>query len=123
VIIPDWATYLRFRSQFEQTTDPAFYPIEWLDQQILSGKAIPFFGRHSALVMEVREYPGGARTAHVLVAAGDMREIVENLAPAAEQWGRDNGCHFGLIESREGWVKVMKHHGWRVHQIALLKEL
>lgn len=115
--------YLRFRPQFEQVTDPIFYPIEWLDAQVLSGRARPFIGRAAALVMEIREYPGGARVAHVLIAAGDMTEIVDDLAPQAEQWGRDSGCQFGLIESREGWAKVMKKHGWRIHQVALLKEL
>jgi hypothetical protein len=121
--VPDWAGYLRFRSAFEKTTDPAFYPIAWLDDQILSGAAWPIIGDNAAIVMEARQYPGGVRVGHVLIAAGDLREIVERLAPVAEDWSRANGCQYGLIESREGWAKVMKSHGWRVHQIALIKEL
>jgi hypothetical protein len=122
-MLPDWAGYLRFRPQFEQTTDSTLYPIEWLDEQIMSGRAWPFIGKSAALILEVRNYPGGARVAHVLIAAGNMKEIVEKLGPSAEDWARRMGCTRALIESREGWARVMKNHGWRVHQVALMKEL
>lgn len=122
-IVPDWTGYLRFRPQFEQVTDPQFYPIEWLDAQVLKGRAWPIVGRAAALVVEVRQYPGGVRAAHGLIAAGNLSEIVNELIPRAEAWGRAQGCKFGLIESREGWAKVLKKHGWGTHQVALLKEL
>jgi len=119
----DWAGYLHFRDKFREATDPAFYPTEWLDDQIRRGFAQPIVGENAALVVEVRVYPGGARAAHGLIAAGDVGEIVGVLIPAAEQWGRDNGCTIGLIESREGWSKVLKSHGWNPHQVSLRKEL
>jgi hypothetical protein len=123
MIVPDWAGYLRFRPDFEATTDPDFYPIEWLDGQILCGAAWPIVGNDAALVVEVKDYPGGARVAHGMIAAGELSEIVGQLIPQAEEWGRSKGCRFGLIESREGWAKVLKQHGWSVHQTALMKEL
>jgi hypothetical protein len=122
-MISDWAGYLRFREQFAAATDPEFYPGEWLDAQVAQGKAWPIIGENAAIVVEVRAYPGGAAAVHGLVAAGDMVEIVNELIPAAEQWGRSKGCKYGLIESREGWSKVLKDHGWRTHQQSLLKEL
>lgn len=123
MILPDWAGYYRFRGQFEETTDPEFYPIEWLDRQILDGRAWPIVSKSAALVVEVRQYPGGVKACHGLIAAGDLGEIVGKLIPAAEQWGRENGCKYGLIESREGWSRALSKHGWRTHQLALIKEL
>lgn len=123
MILADWAGYQRFRPQFAAVTDPAFYPIEWLDFEVAQGRAWPIIGNNAALVVEVKPYPGGVRVAHGLIAAGDLEEIVSELIPAAEAWGRANGCRYGLIESREGWAKVLKSHGWQVHQISILKEL
>ena len=139
MIVPDWAGYVRFRDAFAEATDPAFYPIAWLDAQVLAGAAWPIVGRAAALVVEVRDYPGGARVAHGLVAAGDpgspdrgpgqaapgagLAEIVAELIPAAEAWGRARGCRLGLIESREGWAKLLRPHGWEPHQLTLRKPL
>ena len=121
--VPDWAGYLRFRDAFAEATDAAFHPIAWLDAQVLAGAAWPIVGRDAALVVEVRVYPGGARVAHGLVAAGELEEIVAELIPAAEDWGRRNACSIGLIESREAWAKVLKSRGWAPHQLALRKAL
>ena len=123
MIVPDWAGYLRFRDAFADVTDAASYPIGWLDGQILAGAAWPIVGRQAALVVEVRDYPGGARAAHGLAAAGDLAELVAELIPAAEEWGRRRGCRLGLIESREGWAKVLKTQGWEPHQLSLRKVL
>lgn len=123
MILPDWAGYQRFRSSFEEITDPALYPIEWLDHQILRGLAWPIAGCKSALVVEVRTYPGGMKAAHGLIAAGDLDEIVNDLIPRAEQWGRDKGCAIGLIESRGGWARALKKNGYELHQVSVRKEL
>jgi hypothetical protein len=123
MIVPDWAGYLRFRDTLAEVADPAFYPMEWLDAQILCGAAWPIVGREAVLIVEARDYPGGARVAHGLVAAGDLEEIVAELIPEAEEWGRRHGCQLGLIESREGWAKLLKPHGWEPHQLALRKAL
>ena len=49
------------------------------------------------------------------------REIV-GLIPKAEQWGRELGCIGALIESREGWARVMRPHGYRLFQTTIRKE-
>lgn len=123
MILCDWAGYQRFRPQFEQVIDPEFYPITWLDFEVAQGRAWPIIGENAALIVEVRSYPGGVSVAHGLIAAGDLEEIVNELIPAAEAWGRSKGCKYGLIESREGWAKVLKSHGWETHQVAIIKSL
>lgn len=120
---PDWSGYLSFRDAFRETVDERYWPIEWLDQRILEGVARFIRSDHAALVVELRQYPGGATDAHVLIAAGDRDEIVNELRPQAEEWGRENGCVAGVVESRPGWTRALKPHGYEVSQITVRKEL
>jgi hypothetical protein len=122
-MIPDWAGYVRFRPQLAEAMDPAFYPIEHLDALILSGRARLWVGEHAAIVAEIRDYPGGARAVHGLVAAGRIEEINEQLIPRAEAWGKALGCTCAIVESRSGWMRALKARGYAPHQVALRKEL
>ena len=117
------ADYLRFRDQFEKATDPAFHPIEWLDQVMASRDAGIRASENAAIIFEVRNYPGGARVIHGLVAAGDLAEIRDVLIPEAEDFARSAGCTHAIIESRPGWAKVLKGQGYAPHQTAVMKEL
>jgi len=123
VILADWAGYLRFRPQLAEALDSAFYPIEYLDHLLLSGRARLFLSDHAAMVAEIQDYPGGARVAHCLVAAGRMEEIVDLLRPRVEAWGAANGCSRAIVESRAGWMKVLKPHGYEIFQVSVMKEL
>ena len=49
--------------------------------------------------------------------------IVNVLIPRAEEWGRSIGCTLAIIESRPGWAREMKKHGYSTHQISISKEL
>lgn len=121
--LPDWAGYRRFRDQLAEAMDPAFYPIENLDELLLSGRARLWVGEHAAIVAEIRDYPGGARAVHGLVAAGRIEEINAQLIPQAEAWGKALGCTCAIIESRAGWMRALKPYGYAPHQVALRKEL
>ena len=121
--LPDWAGYRRFRPRFAKAMDPAFYPIEYLDGLILSGRAQLWVGAHAAIVAEIRDYPGGARVVHGLVAAGRIGEIKAQLIPLAEAWGKAMGCTAAIVESRSGWLRALERQGYEPHQIALRKEL
>ena len=123
MILPDWSGYLRFRSDFAEVLDPRLYTIEWLDEQILGQAVRLWVGRGAAIVAQLKAYPTGARDIEGLIAAGDLGEIVNELIPAAEAWGREQGCIGAIIQSREGWARVLKGQGYAVHQVALRKEL
>lgn len=115
--------YFRFRDQFQEATDPAFHPIEWLDQTMASRSAGIMASDGAAIIFEVRNYPGGARAIHGLCAAGDLEEIRDELIPRAEEWARQVGCTHAIIESRAGWAKALKGQGYATHQVVLRKEL
>lgn len=116
-------SYQRFRDLLAGANRPEFYPIEWLDNQVATGMAIPIIGEDAAMVIGARLYPGGARIGHIKAAAGDMGELIHELGPRAEEWGRAHGCTMALIEGRPGWPRALREHGWRDYQISLLKDL
>jgi hypothetical protein len=118
----DWDGYVAWRDDFTAVMDQRYYTPEWLDERIATGVARFWQGNGAAIVAELRRYPAGAIDVHGLVAAGDLAGIIE-LIGEAEAWGRENGAVAGVIESRAGWARAMKTHGYEAHQIALRKEL
>jgi hypothetical protein len=103
--------------------DPAFYPIDYLDALILSGRARLWVGEAAAIVAEIKDYPGGARVVHGLVAAGRIEEINRRLIPLAEAWGKAEGCTHAIVESRSGWMRALRAYGYEPHQVAVRKPL
>ncbi len=118
----DISAYLHFRDRFQAAMDPAYYPIDHLDQLILSGGAVLFAEGGAAIVVEIKTFPSGLRALHGLVAAGDLSSI-RTLIAHAEAWGRAEGCTRAIIESRLGWERAMRSAGYRAHQISIVKEL
>lgn len=123
MMVPDWAGYLAFRPAFQTVVDERYWPMEWLDKRILDGVARFIRSENAAVVAELRQYPGGAVDVHGLIAAGDKDEIINELIPQAEAWGRESGCVAGVVESRPGWAKALKPHGYEVSQVTVRKEL
>lgn len=120
---PDWAGYLAWRCAFAAAIDARLYPMEWLDQRIITGSAQIWRSVEAAIVTEIKTYPSGARDLHGLVAAGALADIKRALIPRAELWARSIGCAGALIESRPGWAKVLAHDGYAIWQVAIRKEL
>ena len=94
-----------------------------LDRMILSGSAHLWTAPDAAIVAEIRTFPTGARALHGLVAAGTLETITGRLIPAAEAWARERGCLLSIVESRPGWARALKQHGYVPHQLAVMKEL
>jgi len=117
------AGYAAFRARFAEALDPRLYGIEHLDALVASGRAIFMAAGDAAILFELRTYPTGARAVHGLVAAGDAERITALLIPSAEAWGVARGCIGATIESRPGWARLLKPHGYAVHQVAVWKDL
>ena len=115
--------YLAFRDALEGVIDPRYYTIGWLDWKIISGKYKFWRGDRSGIITEIREYPTGAKDIHCIIAAGDMNEIIHDLAPQAEAYGREQGCIASIVESREGWARALAPSGYVIHQVAIRKGL
>jgi len=121
---PVWLpAYLAFRPRFAAALDLRLYDLDQLDALVASGRGLLFHTEAAAIVAELRTYPSGARVVHGLVAAGALDDIVETLIPAAEAWGRSRGCAAAIIESRPGWARLLKTHGYAAHQTAVWKDL
>ena len=118
-----WADYWRFRDQFAEALDPERYTLEWLDAQVMSGAFKVWASDKAAILCKIELYPTGAMDIHGMLAAGDLGEIVEVLIPQALDYGREIGCVGGMIESRAGWVRMLKKSGWQIHQTTLRKVL
>lgn len=120
--VPDWAGYLAWKPLFVQAIDTRFYPSDWLDFEILEGRARFWRNATAAIVATLKDYPTGAKAVHGLVAAGDLDGIRE-LIPHAERWGRAEGCIVGEIESHPAWARLMKRAGYEAYQLTLRKAL
>ena len=114
-------TYREWRTRLADANDPAFIPISHLDALLNSGLAQFWATERAALVTQVVEWPGGARTINAVAAAGDQDDITGSLKDAAEEWARETGCTHVLIEGRDGWRRKLTDY--RHHQTVLVKEL
>lgn len=118
-----WRDYLRFRDGFAEAMDPRLYTIEWLDWQVFTGFIRLWTSENAAITAEIKTYPSGARALHGLYATGDLEEIISELIPQAEAWGRECGCTLAFIESREAWERLLKPHGYVAYKVAVGKDL
>lgn len=118
--LPD---YLRFREGFAQALDERFYPLAHLDSLVTSGRALLWTSEGAAAIAELRAYPSGLVDLHWLCATGELAELTGVVLPAAEAWAKANGCAGSVVESREGWARALRPHGYEVHQLAVRKAL
>ncbi len=119
----DWLEYLKWRDEFAKVIDPTYYTIQWLDGEVATGRATLFCNTDAAILFEIKRYPTGAKDIHGLLAAGKLDAIVNTLIPAACEAGRLAGCVGALVESREGWAKVLRTQGFKPHQTSVRKAL
>jgi hypothetical protein len=123
LIVPDWAGYCDYRDAFREVMDERYYTLPWLDQQVLDGKVQFWRTDNAGCITEIREYPTGAKDLHALIGAGDLGEIIGEIFPRAEAWGKARGCIGAIVESREGWARALKPHGYTLYQTTVRKEL
>lgn len=78
---------------------------------VLAGDAQFWPGKTSAIITEVHEFPR-KNVLHFWLAGGNMIELVEQMVPCAEAWGRTMGCTGFTISGRQGWGRVMASKGY-----------
>lgn len=115
--------YLGWRDRLGAALDQRFYTVEWLDWLVSDDRAFFLAGERAAIVAEIRCYPTGARAIHGICAAGDVSEIVSLLIPAAEAWGKSQGCRHGFVDSREGWQRLLKSSGYDTYKVSVRKDI
>lgn len=105
-----WPEYLRFREQFIEILDPNLYTPEWLDMMVYTGQFYLFTSGESAILASIKVYPTGLKELQGEAAVGNLGEIARKTIPLAEDFGRSQGCSLAVIQSREGWSKVLKNY-------------
>lgn len=116
-------TYAAWRERLGSALDPRFYTLEYLDGLMASGRAQIAATQDCAIIVELKQFPSGAVAMHCLVAAGEMNAAIELLNTEVERAARSLGCLGLLIESREGWARALKRHGYEPFQVSIFKEL
>lgn len=117
-----WVDYHPWREEFAKALDPRFYTIDYLDSRINENSVRIFTCPEAALIVELRHYPTRRFDGHVLLAAGSPGHVVSVLRPRAETWLRDIGAEGAIVESRPGWARLLKQHGYEAHQMTLRKD-
>lgn len=115
-------SYAAWRDRLAQANDPAFWPIEAIDAELIAGRAQFWCDGKAALVTHVVEYPGGARVVEALAAAGDGRALVGPIADGVAEQAKDAGCSHLKVAGRKGWLRRLTD-GWALHQVIIVKEL
>lgn len=84
-----------------------------IKEMVLSGDAQFWEGRGAAMVTRIDEYPK-ATWLLLWLAGGDMDEIVYDLVPMAEAYGKQHGCGKSVIIGRTGWSRVLAADGYKM---------
>lgn len=113
--------YEDWRDRLAEANNPKFIPITYIDELLTNGKAFFLATTEAAMVVELLEYPGGAKAVSVLAAAGDMDEIIGPLGEEAIALGWSVGCDHAMIPGRVGWQR--KRPDFFHYQTILVKEL
>jgi len=116
-------TYQAWRQAFHDMLDPRFYPASWLDAEIAAGRMMLMAVEDAAILFSVKVYPSGLKELQGEAACGNREAIVLTLIPAAERWAKSIGCESAVIQSREGWSRVMRKFGYSPYQTSIRKVL
>ena len=119
LLLEDWQRYLERRDEIESITDPRCYPILWIDAAIWSGNIALHTSPRAIIGTTIKTYPTGATELHGMFAAGELPEILTLIEKAESESDAD----FASIASRSGWQRVMRDHGYALHQVELRKDL
>lgn len=118
---PVSGSYADWRARLATANDPAFWPIEFIDQAIVDGAAQFWASDDAAMVTRLVTYPGGAVTLETMAATGTLAGVLA-LEPAATRWARKQGATYLLAAGRPGWARV-RPEGWRHWQCIIIKDL
>ena len=98
------------------------YNVDDVLKEVREGRAYLWLGNSSIAVTTVIETPNGRRC-NIWVAAGDMKELFENIWPSVEGSARELGCKSISLTGRRGWVRAMKGFGFKEVATVVAKEL
>ncbi len=93
-----------------------------VQQLVARGEAQLWAGERAAMVTLLEDEPRERRLL-IWLAGGNLGELVNVLRPAAERWGRAQGCRRVLIVGRTGWERALAPEGYAPLARIIAKEL
>lgn len=104
--------------------DGGFYTIEYIKDLVFEqGSGVHFWaGKRSAAITQWWFFPND-KVLNLWLAGGNLRELVELMFPAAEQWARDRGATRIMLAGRKGWERVFAPKGFSMLSTVLVKDL
>ncbi len=97
------------------------HDLEDVRQAIETGQAQFWPGERSAVVTEINRFPK-LTSLHFWLCGGDLSELINDMRPAIEAFGREVGCTRFTTAGREGWQRVMARHGYRPQWHVCMKD-
>ncbi|KWV45669.1 hypothetical protein AS026_15805 [Rhizobium altiplani] len=88
---------------------------------LLSGGYRLWVGDNCAAITENMEWDGRP-VCVVVLAGGDLREIVSDGIPVITQAAKAQHCDGILLFGRPGWQRVLEPHGFEFSSIVMFKE-
>jgi hypothetical protein len=113
--------YHHWRAELAKANNPKFIPITYIDQRLADGTAYYLANAEAAIVVEIVDYPGGARAVSVMAAAGDKDTILGLLGEEAMALGWSVGADHAMVPGRQGWKRLRPD--FFHYQTILVKEL
>jgi len=117
--VTDWALW---RDRIASAMDGSHQTIESLEAAIAGGLNHAWMADEACLIVDFQSYPGGARTAQVLWAAGELKPVLEELSKL-EAWAKAAGFTEVLIEGRAAWARLLRGAGYEPWSVTIRKEL
>lgn len=96
--------------------------IESIEALLASGAYHLWATERCCFVLEFVDYPGGAKAAQLLWAAGSIEALLDEL-PRLEDFMRKAGRTEILIEGPAGWARVLRNAGYNPWSVTTRKEL
>jgi len=89
---------------------------------IEAGEARFWAGRDCAAVAALERDPGERRLL-IWLAGGALGELLDDLLPRVEAWGRECGCRRVVVIGRAGWERSLKSKGFAPLARLIAKDL
>ena len=84
---------------------------------VIKGDMQLWHGPKGAAVTLITDFPQ-KRVLHVLLAGGDMQQIID-FQDSAFTWGKAHGCTQLSLSGRAGWQRALKDHGWHTSGVVM----
>lgn len=112
----------RWRPEIAKAVNPDFFSIEGIERSICEGRSQLWMLSDSCVITEIVTYQSGP-VCQCTWAAGDLAQILGEMASNIEAWARSVGCKSILVESRQGWAKALKPLGYEPFSVTVRKTL